>query len=92
MHNYVTESSGPASFGRDWLNKIQLNWKTHTHKKSKCLQNISSANGNARLDKISKRYPSVFFLSFFCLFYLFIYLFLFQDGIGSITDFKVAYI
>ena len=53
---YVVEKGGPALFGRDWLQKIQLNWKN-----IKCLHNVSSSiQSSENLDNILKRYPSVF--------------------------------
>ena len=53
---YAVEKGGPALFGRDWLQKIQLNWKN-----IKCLHNVSSGiQSSENLDNILKRYPSVF--------------------------------
>ncbi|MCG8032935.1 MAG: DDE-type integrase/transposase/recombinase [Candidatus Thiodiazotropha taylori] len=56
LNLYVVEKGGPALFGREWLQKIQLNWKD-----IKCLHQVSSNNQNSEnLDKIFKRYSSVF--------------------------------
>ena len=50
------EKGGPTLFGRDWLQKIQLNWKN-----IKCLHNVSSGiQSSENLDNILKCYPSVF--------------------------------
>ena len=53
---YVVEKGGPVLFGRDWLQKIQLNWKN-----IKCLHSVSAGiQSNENLDNVLKRYPSVF--------------------------------
>ena len=46
------EKGGPALFGRDWLQKIQLNWKN-----IKCLHHFPAGEN---LDNILKCYPSIF--------------------------------
>ena len=52
LNLYVVEKGGPALFGRDWLQKIQLNWKN-----IKCLHHLPAGEN---LDNILKCYPSVF--------------------------------
>lgn len=52
LNLYVVEKGGPALFGRDWLQKIQLNWKN-----IKCLHHFPAGEN---LDNILKCYPSVF--------------------------------
>ena len=48
---YVVEKGSPALFGRDWLQKIQLNWKN-----IKCLHNVSSGFQRLRVVKIWIRF------------------------------------
>ena len=53
---YVVEKGGPVLFGRDWLQKIHVNWKN-----IKCLHSVSTGiQSNENLDNVLKRYPSVF--------------------------------
>ena len=53
---YVVDKGGPILFGRDWLKKIQLNWKN-----IKFLHSVSTGiQSGENLDNILKRYPSIF--------------------------------
>ena len=50
---YVVEKGGPVLFGRDWLQKIQLNWKN-----IKCLHSVSTGiQSNENLDNVLKCFP-----------------------------------
>ncbi|CAC5386080.1 unnamed protein product [Mytilus coruscus] len=53
---YVVQKGGPALFGRDWLRKINLDWKN-----LKWINKISvSRNSNEKLDLLLKEYSNVF--------------------------------
>ncbi|CAC5394800.1 unnamed protein product [Mytilus coruscus] len=53
---YVVQKCGPALFGRDWLRKINLDWKN-----LKWINKISvSRNSNEKLDLLLKEYSNVF--------------------------------
>ena len=52
---YVVETKGPALFGRDWLEKITLDWKAIN-----TLATTSLGNPSTRLQEILDKYGDVF--------------------------------
>lgn len=62
---YIVRSQQKPILGRDWLNKIKLNWQNIFNKTNQsCVKEISSNTKTLNIDHLKNKYPKVFSKSY----------------------------